>query len=301
MRRARCSRDPCWGCEACPKASDRLVSQQGSCPDPGGADGRSGGIGAHRRPAPVHILATRCVATKKSLATILTAHGVPAGYPQPRVDVPSAGPWIDRERGEQRTVLGATWIAYPTWLNPGDNAWQLTAATFVGLMSLPGLAVLYGGLVAQVGRQHHVDDVLRLQPGAARLDAVGLQHGLRGAYRHFGVRHGSFWADLVGNFEDRRDIAEQSQAVCPGDGGSPFHFPTATLAYFQFVFAAITPLLFLGSSSAASSSRRGCSSCRCGSPWSIASTPRCSGAAASSPRRARSTTRVGTSSTSRPA
>ena len=27
----------------------------------------------------------------------------------------------------------------------------------------------------------------------------------------------------------------------------PFHFPTATLAYFQLVFAAITPLLFLGS------------------------------------------------------
>ena len=27
----------------------------------------------------------------------------------------------------------------------------------------------------------------------------------------------------------------------------PFHFPTSTLAYFQFVFAAITPLLFLGS------------------------------------------------------
>ena len=26
----------------------------------------------------------------------------------------------------------------------------------------------------------------------------------------------------------------------------PFHFPTATLAYFQFVFAAITPLLFVG-------------------------------------------------------
>ena len=26
---------------------------------------------------------------------------------------------------------------YPSYLNPGDNAWQLTAATFVGLMSLP--------------------------------------------------------------------------------------------------------------------------------------------------------------------
>ena len=40
-----------------------------------------------------------------------------------------------------------TWHAYPSWLNAGDNAWQMTAATFVGLMSLPGLAVLYGGVM----------------------------------------------------------------------------------------------------------------------------------------------------------
>ena len=40
-----------------------------------------------------------------------------------------------------------SWSAYPQWLTPGDNAWQLTAATFVGLMSLPGLAVLYGGVM----------------------------------------------------------------------------------------------------------------------------------------------------------
>ncbi|MGH8995281.1 MAG: ammonium transporter, partial [Acidimicrobiales bacterium] len=38
-------------------------------------------------------------------------------------------------------------IPYPHWLNSGDNTWQLVAATLVGLMSLPGLAVLYGGLV----------------------------------------------------------------------------------------------------------------------------------------------------------
>ena len=38
-------------------------------------------------------------------------------------------------------------IPDPTWLNPGDNAWQLTASTLVGLMSIPGIAVLYGGLV----------------------------------------------------------------------------------------------------------------------------------------------------------
>ena len=36
---------------------------------------------------------------------------------------------------------------YSSWLSSGDNAWQMTAATLVGLMSIPALAVLYGGLV----------------------------------------------------------------------------------------------------------------------------------------------------------
>ena len=36
---------------------------------------------------------------------------------------------------------------YPAFLSSGDNAWQMTAATLVGLMSIPALAVLYGGLV----------------------------------------------------------------------------------------------------------------------------------------------------------
>ena len=40
---------------------------------------------------------------------------------------------------------------------------------------------------------------------------------------------------------------EQGQAVSAANTVIPFHFPTTSLAYFQFVFAAITPLLFLGS------------------------------------------------------
>jgi Amt family ammonium transporter len=35
----------------------------------------------------------------------------------------------------------------PEWLNKGDNAWQMTAATLVGLQSMPGLVVLYGSIV----------------------------------------------------------------------------------------------------------------------------------------------------------
>src|ERR1700749_1688074 len=38
-------------------------------------------------------------------------------------------------------------VPSPQWLDTGDNAWQLAAATFVGLQSIPGLVVLYGGVV----------------------------------------------------------------------------------------------------------------------------------------------------------
>src|ERR1700693_1648420 len=38
-------------------------------------------------------------------------------------------------------------VPSPQWLDSGNNACQLAAATFVGLQSIPGLTVLYGGIV----------------------------------------------------------------------------------------------------------------------------------------------------------
>ena len=38
-------------------------------------------------------------------------------------------------------------MLFSTALNTADNSWQLTAATLVGLMSVPGLVVLYGGVM----------------------------------------------------------------------------------------------------------------------------------------------------------
>src|SRR3989440_2500436 len=56
-----------------------------------------------------------------------------------------AGGGVRRPKRQERRHM--TWQAYPSWLTPGDNAWQMTAATLVGLMSVPGLAVLYGGVM----------------------------------------------------------------------------------------------------------------------------------------------------------
>ena len=33
-------------------------------------------------------------------------------------------------------------VASPKWLDTGSNAWQMAAATFVGLQSVPGLVIL---------------------------------------------------------------------------------------------------------------------------------------------------------------
>src|SRR6201997_3711730 len=44
-------------------------------------------------------------------------------------------------------LAAAVPVPYPSWLNTGDNTWQIVAATFVGLMSLPALAVLYASIV----------------------------------------------------------------------------------------------------------------------------------------------------------
>lgn len=44
-------------------------------------------------------------------------------------------------------VSAAEGFTNPIWLDTGDNAWQMTAASFVALQSVPGLVVLYAGWV----------------------------------------------------------------------------------------------------------------------------------------------------------
>ncbi|HUZ19270.1 MAG TPA: ammonium transporter [Acidimicrobiales bacterium] len=144
------------------------------------------------------------------------------------------------------------YFPYPSWLNAGDNAWQLTAATLVGLMSLPGIAVLYGGLVK---KKWAVNTMLMAFAGFAAVLVVWVFWGYNmGFGTPFHAGGGTGVANILDGFLGHPGSItgpgqEQHQAIIPllASASPPFHFPTATLAYFQFVFAAITPLLFLGS------------------------------------------------------
>src|SRR5262249_44379876 len=138
-----------------------------------------------------------------------------------------------------------------SWLNPGDNAWQLVAATLVGLMSIPGLALLYGGLVQ---RKWVVNTMLMAFTGFSLVLVVWVLCGFNmGFGKPWPSSHwwGIFGASIGGPESVLGHSHIEGQADIPlvsGLGLMPkFRFPQASLVYFQFVFAAITPLLFLGS------------------------------------------------------
>ena len=92
------------------------------------------------------------------------------------------------------------WLPYESWLNPGDNAWQMTAATLVGLMSIPGLAVLYGGVMQKRWSVNSM--MLTFIAFAVVLVAWVLwafRMGFGSPVHLFGAGSGSFFANMVGN------------------------------------------------------------------------------------------------------
>jgi ammonium transporter, Amt family len=158
-------------------------------------------------------------------------------------------------------VAANSYVPYPSWLNPADNTWQITAATFVGLMSLPGLAVLYASIVPKKWAVNVLAMMFagfslvliawvlwsyKMGFGATSIGG-GVRNGIPTQLTGVGwVQH--FFENFLGKPGGiTNSVGEQGQASSAANTDVPFHFPTSTLAYFQFVFAAITPLLFLGS------------------------------------------------------
>ena len=135
---------------------------------------------------------------------------------------------------------------YPDWLNPGDNAWQLVAATLVGLMSLPGIAVLYGGIVQ---KKWAVNTMLMAFSGFSLVLVVWVLWGFKMGFGEPLKLGPGILSAAVGHPRTILGADNQHQAIIPLlDGAMPkFRFSETTLAYFQFVIAAITPLLIMGS------------------------------------------------------
>lgn len=137
----------------------------------------------------------------------------------------------------------------PDWLNKGDNAWQMTAATLVGLQSVPGLVILYGSVVKKKWAVNSA--FMALYAFAAVLLCWVLW-----AYKMaFGEKLLPLWGKAGQSLAQDYLV---NQAYLPAS--THFHkdgsietpmiaplYPMATMVYFQFVFAAITLILLAGS------------------------------------------------------
>jgi Amt family ammonium transporter len=126
----------------------------------------------------------------------------------------------------------------PEWLNKGDNAWQLTAATLVGLQSMPGLVILYASIVK---KKWAVNSAFMALYAFA---AVLLCWVLLCYKMAFGEELLPFWGKGGPAFDQGY---LKGQAKIPNSNVAAPYFPMATLVYFQFTFAAITTILVAGS------------------------------------------------------
>jgi Amt family ammonium transporter len=136
-----------------------------------------------------------------------------------------------------------------SWLDTGDNAWQLTAATFVGLQSVPGLVVLYGGIVK---KKWAINSAFMAFYAFAAVLIVWVLWSYNMAF-------GKAWLTMPYIGGGNQFIGhpgqitsawnETKEAVIPAAaaGMPPIGFPMATMVFFQFVFAAITVIIMQGS------------------------------------------------------
>jgi Amt family ammonium transporter len=138
------------------------------------------------------------------------------------------------------TTLLATAVAHaenaaPAVIDTGDTAWVITASALVLMMTLPGLALFYGGLV----RSKNVLNVLMqcfLSAGV-----VGVLWILVGYSLAFGTG-GAFIGDL-----SKMGMAGVSMdSVTANFASPPRNIPEYAFIMFQAMFAIITPALILG-------------------------------------------------------
>ena len=114
-------------------------------------------------------------------------------------------------------------------MNKGDDAWQLTAATLVGLQSIPGLVILYGSIVK---KKWAINSAFMVFYAFAMVLVCWVGWGFRK----------SFGEKLV--FFLRKPAVALDEKFLLGQAFLGY-FP-ATMVFFQGVFAYITLILIAG-------------------------------------------------------
>ncbi|MES2995711.1 MAG: ammonium transporter [Verrucomicrobiota bacterium] len=158
---------------------------------------------------------------------------------QPEAAAPSA-PTVEQrvfdleqyvKNGQPGVEGETTWTSNIAGPGPGHNAWQMTSTALVLFMTLPGLALFYGGLV----RKKNVLSVLAQCLGCACM--ITPLWWLCGYSLSFGAGN-AFIGDLS---------MKMLNGVEPGKAGAGYWWISDSMwSMFQLTFAIITPALIVG-------------------------------------------------------
>ena len=147
------------------------------------------------------------------------------------------------------TLMAQTAPAVTPVLDSGDTAWMIVATALVLFMSIPGLALFYGGLVR---RKNVLSVFMQIFIIVAIISIEWVAFGYSNAFGSSSIEwlkpyFGGFdWAFLNGiNVSDLSPyFISHSQATA--DGGSIGTIPHLVFVAFQGMFAVITPALIIG-------------------------------------------------------
>ena len=123
-------------------------------------------------------------------------------------------------------------------VNKGDVAWMLTSSALVLMMSVPALALFYGGLVRTKNMLSVLMQVFMIVSIAA---LVWVGWGYSMAF----TSTGSPWPTLVGGF-DKAFLANVSAGTYAATFSNNVYLPEFVFVIFQMTFACITPALIVG-------------------------------------------------------
>ena len=119
----------------------------------------------------------------------------------------------------------------PQWLDTGDNAWQITAASLVGLQSIPGLMVLYAGIVK---KKWAVNSAFMVLYAYAAVLICWVVYAYKAAFGEQMLPFVGVPGPIIAMDYELR------QAVLP-TAAITANYPMSTMVYFQFVFAVSYP------------------------------------------------------------
>jgi Amt family ammonium transporter len=166
------------------------------------------------------------------LMCLLTA-SIAWGAEEPKKDAPAATPPTAAAPAAAEPAPAPAAAAPASPINNGDNAWVLTSAALVLMMTAPGLALFYGGLVR---RKNVLSTIMH---SVFLMGLVSLLWMVYGYSIAFGEGGGAFYGSFTQYF------------MLKGVGGAPnadyaATIPQSTFMIFQLMFAIITPALISG-------------------------------------------------------